>query len=159
MYDIISNEFMQEISWTGRGRGSETKIPLQSYSNIFRAIATICQKADNTYDPDKCRNGVIYRVKKRANKQKKSNEENVRHWKKQKALQFNDDKESRISPNNATASTSTSSTNSQYKLQDYSYHNTDGAAMANAMDYRYANLNTQYRTTSLHESGLSYTNL
>lgn len=151
---------MREISWSGRGKGSETKIPLKNYSNIFRAIATICQKADNTYDADKCRVGMTYRVMKRSNKKKKTNEENlenVQHWKKQKASQFNDNIGSRLSSNNATASTS--STNSQYELQDYSYRHTDEIAMASAMDYRYANLNTQYRTASQFEYGRSYANL
>lgn len=148
---------MPEISWTGRGKGSEIKIPLQSYSNIFRAIATICQKADNTYDAEKCQLAVIYRVIKRANKQKKSNERHVRHWKKQKASQFNGDKESRLSLGNATASTS--STNSQFELQEYSYHSTDETAIPDATDYRYANSNAQYGTASLYDRGRSYTNL
>lgn len=65
---LISAEFLKKISWTGRsGNGRKDKIALNEYHGIRRVIYTLCRKADEEYDTEKCHHDIVYRLIKRAN--------------------------------------------------------------------------------------------
>lgn len=101
-YAIISQDFLSQITWTGRaGKGMGKKVSLEKYQNIIRAIFTLCQKADQRYTLEKCRKSVIYKVIKYAYTVKPAENETTTNaivstevtnvplnWKKKKATQY-----------------------------------------------------------------------
>lgn len=50
MHALIEPAFLPSISWSGRGRGKEMKIPLSKFSNTVNLIALALEKADKKFD-------------------------------------------------------------------------------------------------------------
>lgn len=62
-YSIFSPTFAANISWTGRaGAGKQKKLALDKYARIVKCIASICNAADRTYNMEKCKNDLKYKV-------------------------------------------------------------------------------------------------
>lgn len=54
--------FLSSISWTGRGKGKEKKIPLNGYVNILNLITLTLNKADASYNQLKTENDLKYKI-------------------------------------------------------------------------------------------------
>lgn len=62
-YSIFSSTFAAYISWTGRaGAGKQKKLALAKYARIVKCITSICSAADKTYNMEKCKNDLKYKV-------------------------------------------------------------------------------------------------
>lgn len=62
VHTLIDPAFLPAISWSGRGRAKEEKIPLSKYSNVTNLIAEVMNKADRSFDQLKTLNSLKYKV-------------------------------------------------------------------------------------------------
>lgn len=62
MHTIITPAFLSSISWTGRGKGKEKKIPLNGYVNILNLITLTLNKADASYNQMKTEYDLKYKI-------------------------------------------------------------------------------------------------
>lgn len=63
---IIEPKFLAGISWTGRGKKGEKKIPLRLYVHIVDLLNVVAQNADKKMTRRKVRKTLTYNVLKRA---------------------------------------------------------------------------------------------
>lgn len=66
IHAIIEPKMLANISWTGRGKGNEKKIPMSAHVNIVRLITSLCEKADSSYLPKDCQRDIVYKILKHA---------------------------------------------------------------------------------------------
>lgn len=66
VHAIIEPKMLANISWTGRGKGNEKKIPMSANVNIVRLITSLCEKADSSYLPKQCKHDIVYKILKHA---------------------------------------------------------------------------------------------
>lgn len=75
VHSIVEPKMLANISWTGRGKGNEKKIPMSSHVNIIRLITSLCEKADSSYLPEKCTRDIKYKILKYAHSKYSSKDE------------------------------------------------------------------------------------
>lgn len=66
VHTIISPTFLCSISWTGRGKGKERKIPFSIYVNIVNMITKLVTAADKNYTQVKTIEDLKYKIIKHA---------------------------------------------------------------------------------------------
>lgn len=65
---IINPGFWSQISWTGRGKKDEKKIPLRRYVHLVNFVSVLCFKADETLTKKEVRRLFTYSLLKHAPK-------------------------------------------------------------------------------------------
>lgn len=84
---VINPRFLKNISWTGRGKGDERKIPLQRYVHTVDFITVLGVKADHTLTRRQVQKAFTYTLckhpprspsKKKKNPASKENDKTVR---------------------------------------------------------------------------------
>lgn len=66
VHAVITPTFLTFISWTGRGKGKERKIPLNKYIHVVNLIALTMNKADAKYNQLKTETDLKYKIIKHA---------------------------------------------------------------------------------------------
>lgn len=66
VHALITPTFLCSISWTGRGKGKEKKIPLNGYVNVLNLITLIMNKADKSYNQLMVEKDLKYKIIKHA---------------------------------------------------------------------------------------------
>lgn len=66
MHSLISSNYLQSISWTGRGKGKERKVALSTFEHVINFITVMVKKADANYSSDKVQHDITYEILKRA---------------------------------------------------------------------------------------------
>lgn len=68
---------MSNISWTGRGKGTEKKIPLKNFPRITAFISDMCKIADKNFSQEDCIRLIKYKILKYAYKQADPTDEQI----------------------------------------------------------------------------------
>lgn len=66
VHALIAPDFLPSISWSGRGRGKESKIALSKYTRITNLIGEVVNLADGNFDQIKTLKDLKYKILKYA---------------------------------------------------------------------------------------------
>lgn len=62
VHKVIQPAFLPKISWSGRGRGNETKIALCQYSNVINLISIVVNRGDRKFNQGETEKCLKYKI-------------------------------------------------------------------------------------------------